>query len=57
MSDTTTPAPPPSPRTTVRRKADRARYDRESVAATLDVGLIAHVGFAAPGGVLVLPMA
>jgi nitroimidazol reductase NimA-like FMN-containing flavoprotein (pyridoxamine 5'-phosphate oxidase superfamily) len=57
MSEPTTPAPPPSARTTVRRKADRARYDRDSVAAVLDDGLIAHVGFNAPGGVFVLPMA
>ncbi len=57
MSDPTIPVPAPSARTTVRRKADRARYDRDSVAAILDAGLIAHVGFSAPGGVLVLPMA
>ena len=56
MSDSTV-TPAPSSRTTVRRKADRARYDRDSVAAILDAGLIAHVGFTAAGGVLVLPMA
>ncbi len=57
MSETTAPTPAPSARTTVRRKADRARYDRDSVTTILDEGLIAHVGFTAPGGVLVLPMA
>jgi nitroimidazol reductase NimA-like FMN-containing flavoprotein (pyridoxamine 5'-phosphate oxidase superfamily) len=57
MSDPTTPVPAPSARTTVRRKADRARYDRASVAAILDDGLIAHVGFTTAAGVFVLPMA
>jgi uncharacterized protein len=48
---------PPSPRTRVRRKAERGRYDRETVVAVLDAGLIAHVGFAGPEGLFVLPMA
>ena len=56
MSDSTI-TPAPSVRTTVRRKADRARYDRDSVAAILDDGLIAHVGFTTAAGVFVLPMA
>src|SRR5262245_42801311 len=44
-------------RTRVRRKAERGRYDWDTVAAILDDGLFAHVGFAAPHGVCVLPMA
>jgi uncharacterized protein len=47
----------PTARTTLRRKADRGRYDWESVAGILDAGMIAHVGFTAPAGVCVLPMA
>ncbi len=48
---------PPSTRTRIRRKAERARYDRDSIAAILDEGLIAHVGFVTADGVVVLPMA
>jgi len=44
-------------RTTVRRKADRGRYDRETVDAILDAALIAHVGFAIDGVPSVIPMA
>jgi len=44
-------------RTTVRRKADRGRYDRETVEAILDAALIAHVGFAIGGVPSVIPMA
>lgn len=47
----------PSPRTKVRRGADRAVYDRDEVFAILDEGLIAHVGVQTPDGPLVLPMA
>jgi uncharacterized protein len=47
----------PTTRTNVRRKADRGRYDWATIAAILDEGLIAHVGFVAPEGVCVLPMA
>jgi uncharacterized protein len=47
----------PTARTTLRRKADRGRYDWDTIAAVLDEGLIAHVGFNAPQGVCVLPMA
>jgi nitroimidazol reductase NimA-like FMN-containing flavoprotein (pyridoxamine 5'-phosphate oxidase superfamily) len=46
----------PSSRTRVRRKAERGRYDRESIAAILDEGLVAHVGFSGPDGICVLPM-
>jgi nitroimidazol reductase NimA-like FMN-containing flavoprotein (pyridoxamine 5'-phosphate oxidase superfamily) len=40
----------PSPRTTVRRLPERARYDRASVYAILDEGLVCHVGFVDEGG-------
>ena len=35
----------PTPRSTVRRLPDRARYDRATVDAILDEGLVCHVGF------------
>jgi nitroimidazol reductase NimA-like FMN-containing flavoprotein (pyridoxamine 5'-phosphate oxidase superfamily) len=46
----------PSARTTVRRKADRGRYERDVIHAILDEGLVAHVGFTGDFGVAVLPM-
>ena len=46
----------PTPRTKVRRKAERGRYDWGTVAATLDAGTVAHVGFVSAEGVCVLPM-
>jgi uncharacterized protein len=47
---------PPSPRTTVRRLPERARYDRDLVHSVLDEGLICHLGFvAADGGPVVIP--
>jgi nitroimidazol reductase NimA-like FMN-containing flavoprotein (pyridoxamine 5'-phosphate oxidase superfamily) len=53
MSD----AAAPSPRTSVRRGADRAVYEPDRIRAVLDAGLIAHVGVDTPDGPLVLPMA
>ena len=47
----------PSPRTKVRRGANRADYEHDTVRAILDSGLIAHVGVQTPDGPLVLPMA
>ena len=47
----------PSPRTRVRRGAERAHYDHDTVCAVLDAGMIAHVGVQTPDGPLVLPMA
>jgi nitroimidazol reductase NimA-like FMN-containing flavoprotein (pyridoxamine 5'-phosphate oxidase superfamily) len=46
----------PTARTTVRRKAERGRYDRTTITAILDEGIVAHVGFAGAQGVCVLPM-
>ena len=37
--------PAPSPRTRVRRLHERGRYDRETIDAVLDAGLVAHLGF------------
>lgn len=50
-------AEPASPRTSVRRGADRAVYDHDRIREILDAGLIAHVGVQTPDGPLVLPMA
>ncbi|GAB4232152.1 MAG: pyridoxamine 5'-phosphate oxidase family protein [Methyloligellaceae bacterium] len=38
------------------RKSDRAAYDRKSVHAILDEGLVAHVGFVAEDWPMVIPM-
>jgi uncharacterized protein len=57
MAETSGDRVQPTARTTLRRKADRGRYDWDTIAAVLDEGLIAHVGFNAPDGVCVLPMA
>ena len=53
---TTEAAPAPSARTKVRRKADRGRYERDTIHGILDEGLVAHVGFTSDFGVTVLPM-
>src|SRR6185503_971879 len=42
-------------RTTVRRLAKRASYDRETVHAILDEGLICHLGFVVEGRPFVIP--
>jgi len=48
---------PASSRTTVRRAPQRGCYDKEVIAAILDEGMIAHVGFLSAGVPHVLPMA
>ena len=61
---TTTPLPPPpdpavsppSAASTVRRAADRARYDAQAVHAVLDAGFVAHVGIADGDDPTVIPM-
>jgi nitroimidazol reductase NimA-like FMN-containing flavoprotein (pyridoxamine 5'-phosphate oxidase superfamily) len=45
----------PSPRVRVRRHADRAHYDRRTVDAILDAGLICHLGVVIDGQPVVLP--
>jgi nitroimidazol reductase NimA-like FMN-containing flavoprotein (pyridoxamine 5'-phosphate oxidase superfamily) len=47
---------PSSDRTTVKRKPQRAAYDRATIDKILDEGLICHVGFAVNGQVFVLPL-
>jgi uncharacterized protein len=47
--------PGPTPRTTVKRRAERGRYDRATVDAILDEAYISHVGFVHDGGPVVLP--
>lgn len=49
------PPGPPSPRTEVRRGAARARYDRETVHAILDAGLLAHVAWQGTPSPFVVP--
>jgi nitroimidazol reductase NimA-like FMN-containing flavoprotein (pyridoxamine 5'-phosphate oxidase superfamily) len=48
-------AGPPSPRTTVKRLPERGHYDRETIHAILDEGLVCHVGFAVEGKPVVIP--
>lgn len=50
MSDST-----PTPRTRVRRLADRGKYDVVTVHAILDEGLVCHVGFVIDGQPFVIP--
>lgn len=57
MTDIPSPDQAPSPRTTVRRGANRALYAPDDVRTILDAGLIAHVGVMTDDGPLVLPMA
>ena len=45
----------PSARTTVRRRAQRGRYERDLVHAILDEALVCHVGFESEHGPVVLP--
>jgi nitroimidazol reductase NimA-like FMN-containing flavoprotein (pyridoxamine 5'-phosphate oxidase superfamily) len=45
-----------APRHRVQRTKARARYDRESIHAILDAGMIAHVGFSTNGQPFVIPM-
>lgn len=47
----------PTPRTTVRRKKDRGRYDTDTIHAILDEGMVCHVGFAVDGQPYVIPTA
>ncbi len=46
---------PASPRTTVRRLAERGVYDRAVIDAVLDEALICHVGFVHQGKPVVIP--
>jgi uncharacterized protein len=48
-------AAPPSARVRVKRMPDRAKYDRATVEAILDEGLICHLGFVAEAQPYVIP--
>ena len=43
-------------RTTISRHAERGSYDRDKAYAIIDEGMVAHVGFDAGDGVIVIPM-
>jgi len=47
----------PTPRTTVRRRKERGRYDLETIHAILDEAMICHLGFALDGRPWVIPTA
>jgi nitroimidazol reductase NimA-like FMN-containing flavoprotein (pyridoxamine 5'-phosphate oxidase superfamily) len=49
-------AEPRTPRSTVRRLADRGTYEQDEIRAILDEALVAHVGFVADGQPFVIPM-
>jgi hypothetical protein len=49
------PQPAPSPRIRVRRLPERAGYDRSTIDAVLDAGLVAHLGFVHDGQPFVIP--
>ena len=49
------PHPAPSNRTRVRRLPERAEYDRASIDAVLDAGLVAHLGFVHDDQPFVIP--
>jgi hypothetical protein len=53
----TPPRRGPTPRSTVRRLPERGRYDRETIDAVLDEGLVCHVGFVDGGQPFVVPSA
>ena len=48
---------PPSPRTEVHRKPQRADYDRATIEAIIDEALICYVAFSHAGSIHCLPMA
>lgn len=49
------PDSPPSARTRVQRLPNRGAYDKETIWAILDEGLVCHVGFVTDGQPFVLP--
>ncbi len=55
MADIDTGAAPPSDRTRVRRLAERGRYDRATIDAILDEGLVCHLGVVVDGEPHVIP--
>ena len=57
MSDEPSSTGPATARTTVRRGARRARYERSATLDILRRGIVAHVGVVTDSGPVVLPMA
>jgi len=55
MGVSSVPVPPPSARTRVKRIHDRAAYDRETLHAVLDAGMLCHVGYMFDGYPVVTP--
>jgi nitroimidazol reductase NimA-like FMN-containing flavoprotein (pyridoxamine 5'-phosphate oxidase superfamily) len=55
MASAASPPLSPTPRTTVRRRAERAQADRALLHEILDEGLICHVGIATEDGPVVIP--
>jgi nitroimidazol reductase NimA-like FMN-containing flavoprotein (pyridoxamine 5'-phosphate oxidase superfamily) len=51
-----TKTPPPSARSKVRRHAGRGRYDRTTIDAILDEGMVGHVGLQSDGQPFVIPV-
>jgi nitroimidazol reductase NimA-like FMN-containing flavoprotein (pyridoxamine 5'-phosphate oxidase superfamily) len=51
------PVSGPTPRTTVKRRAQRGVYDHATVLRILDEGLVCHMGFVVDGQPFVLPTA
>jgi uncharacterized protein len=49
------PEPPRSDRTRVRREPERGAYDRATIEAILDEGLVCHLGFVCDGQPYVIP--
>src|SRR5436853_2630266 len=44
-----------TPRTTIKRMAERAGYDRAAINAILDEALLCHVGYVVDGSPVVIP--
>jgi nitroimidazol reductase NimA-like FMN-containing flavoprotein (pyridoxamine 5'-phosphate oxidase superfamily) len=57
VPDPTVPTITETPRTALRRKKERGRFDRETVNAILDEGLVCHIGLVFDGSPVVLPTA
>ena len=51
------PITTPTPRTTVKRRAQRGVYDHATILGILDEGLVCHLGFVVDGQPVVLPTA
>ena len=57
MDTIPTPVPPPSERMRVRRMPGRGAYERATIEAILDAGLLCHVGYVLDGQPYVTPTA